>query len=192
MGDLEEAAGFWLQTGSYQITAIWGVNQNSNRSKRDPVSVSRGPSRLPLTGCVLQGREADCSLLSFTPLEGSLQGLARGRLPGAGLRPGLVLGFWSLGSGAASSRRWWEERPLPPSWACALERRLAARRAMPLVPSAISWRAEALSSGLAAGCSMQTKFFLFSRAGLCRGSQRLHQYRARGGAMTRTGTRKGV
>ena len=86
-----------------------------------------------------------------------------------------VLGVWS--------RLLWrveEERPLLPSGSCALERRVAAMRAMLLVPAAISLRAWALSPASAAVLgvgvpgswpagehSLETSVFMLWKRGFC-------------------------
>ena len=95
----------------------------------------------PPTVCTLQVREGDRFLLAFLSVEQSLPGLARSHLLSAGLGSGVTLAFGALESGATSSRRRMEERPPPPSRSCALERRVAAMRAMLLVLTAISLRA---------------------------------------------------
>lgn len=104
---------------------------------------------------MLRVTEGDGFLVAFLSMERSLLGLAGSHLFSAGLGFGVALGFGSLESRAASSRRWQEEWLLLLSLSCALERRLAAMRAMLLVPRAISFRAWALRAGLPASLISQ-------------------------------------
>lgn len=139
-------------------------------------------SALAPTDCTLQVSEGDRFLLDFLSMEWSLLGLAWGQLLSARVGSGVVLGFSSLESRAASSRRWREERLLLPSRSCALERRLAAMRAMLLVPRAISLSTWVLGAGLpaspaghrvpssspAGGYSLDSRLFMFRELGFCR------------------------
>lgn len=138
------------------------------------------PGPCPPTSWMLLVRGGDGFPLAFLSAERALPGLARGHFLSVGVVSGVTLGLGSLGSGAASSAGWREERPLPPSRSCALERRGAAMRAMLLVPTAISLRAWALSPASAAVLgvgvpgsqpagehSLETSVFMLWELGFC-------------------------
>lgn len=124
-------------------------------------AIPQQPDRQLRTCCRLQVNEGDCFLPAFLSRERSLLGLAWGHLQSAGL-------------GSLESRH-------PPSLSYTLQRRLAAMRAMLLVPRAISLRAWALRGGLlispagcgllsskpAVGCSLEIRLLAPRAFGFC-------------------------
>lgn len=117
-----------------------------------PLGLDRRDQRPP-TCCRLCVRDGDGPGLAFLSAELPLARLVQGPLPSAG-----------LGS-LDPSGGWREERRLPASRSCALERRVAAMRAMLLVPTAISSRASAARRGLP---SLETRLFRLQELGSCR------------------------
>lgn len=123
-------------------------------------AIPQQPDRQLRTCCRLQVNEGDRFLPAFLSRERSLLGLAWGHLQSAGL-------------GSLESRQ-------PPSLSYTLQRRLAAMRAMLLVPRAISLRAWALKGGLispggcwvlsskaAVGCSLEIRLLVPEAFGFC-------------------------
>lgn len=129
-------------------------------------SIPRHPDRQIRTCCRLQVNEGDRFLPAFLSRERSLLGLAWGHLQSAGL-------------GSLESRQL-------PSLSYTLQRRLAAMRAMLLVPRAISLRAWALRGGLlispagcgvfrskpAVSCSLESRLLEPRAFGFCERKQR--------------------
>lgn len=97
-------------------------------------------------------REGDRAVPAFRSAELPLARLPQGRPPSAGL------GSLDPSGGCR------EERRLPASRSCALERRVAAMRAMLLVLTAISWRTSAARLGLS---SLHARPFRLSELGSC-------------------------
>lgn len=130
-----------------------------------PATPQHPDPQLP-TCCRLQVKEGDRFLPACLSRERSLQGLAWGHLQSAGL-------------GSLESRQL-------PSLSYTLQRRLAAMRAMLLVPRAISLRAWALRGGLlispaccgvlrsepAVGCSLEIRLLVPRALGFCERKQR--------------------